>query len=64
MLPNNEFTVTCNVGLKMCGNEEIAKSVQDTYNPKDSIMSPGAIRSSSSSKKGYLNSTGASRNPS
>lgn len=60
MAESGAFTVSCNIGLKMVGKEEVAKSLTDTYRTKDSLRS-SAKRKSSSDRKNGLNSSQASR---
>ena len=46
----DEFLVTCNVGLKLCGTEELARATSDTT-AKVKPGSKNATTTSSSSKK-------------
>lgn len=59
---SGEFTLTCNVGIKRAIEEEVARTVKDSYKPTliktDSVTS---TKTSSSSKSTSLSTTKASR---
>lgn len=48
---NAEFTITTNVGLKMCGNEEVAQSTKNAYNANSLRTTRRKTTKSSATKK-------------
>ena len=53
---NEEFIITSNIGLKMAGNEEVASSTKNVYNPGSLRVTRGRTRTTTSSKYNSTNS--------
>lgn len=58
---NNKFIITCSVGLKQAVNEEVARSLSDSYSPSLIKNNRSSKRTSSNTKSTSLGSSRANR---